>query len=746
MLSASTSRPHLPSLSTNTRSLTRTTRLSMLGGGGRSASSVPIVIDLRSDTVTLPSAAMRKAMSQAEVGDDVYGEDPTINALEERTARLFKKESALYFPTGTMANLAATMSWCGTRGAEAILGDKCHLFQYEQGGMAQIAGVMPRTLPNRPDGTLDLDQLEKAIILKDDVHYAQTEMITLENTHNYCGGKVLPRGYLQAVSRIARNKGIPLHLDGARIWNAAVSSGLDVGEMVAGVDSISACLSKGLGAPAGSLLIGPAGFIHKARRVRKSLGGGMRQGGVLAAAGMVALDDFEKGLLAADHLRARTIAEAISKMPGFLLDVSTVQSNIVLVEMDPDHATSPSDVAGLLKEKGVLILPFGPNNIRLVTHRDITDQNVQDIIEAFKAVTLQLWPRPIAASPPNAATTPASDIVTNIETGIQFISPLSRGENVIDTDVLESKATNSANSSETFFEEVVIHGMCPSTEGFCVILRGLICDRYLRVLVTPSDPMSDGLDRERVETPEAVTLLQLLQGIDVETHLSKDVLLSKYMSEIKMQDPGTGKRYSQNAVSLYRALILDPCKFISVPSSKSDGAKCSPGLKPFLGMFIMRSLEPEGEISDVDSSSSRGPVIREIMKEVECKSAFENIGLAIRHNAIIEAQSSLLQDDEISYSEDELVEYFPNLVEANPDLRRGACDFYDVRCELNRLERLLKESDRQGNSLKSVILRQEISQLEGGNAETGPKLIDFPDTTASFEDQDKHSSAVSQSQ
>jgi hypothetical protein len=339
-------------------------------------------------------------------------------------------------------------------------------------------------------------------------------MIALENTHNYCGGKVLPNGYLQAVSKIARNKGIPVHLDGARIWNAAVSSGLNVGELVADVDSISACLSKGLGAPAGSLLIGPSGFIRKARRVRKSLGGGMRQGGVLASAGMVALDDFEKGLLRADHLRARTIAEAISKMPGFILDVSTVQSNIVLVEMDPDHATSPADVAGLLREKGVLVLPFGPKNIRLVTHRDITDQNVQDVIEAFKAVTLQLWPRPIAASPPNAAPvpTPTSGILANIETGIQFISPISRGENVIDTDVLESvKATDSTNSSEAFFEEVVIHGMCPSTEGFCVILRGLICDRYLRVLVTPSDPMSDGLDRERVETPEAVTLLQLLQ-------------------------------------------------------------------------------------------------------------------------------------------------------------------------------------------------------------------------------------------
>jgi hypothetical protein len=222
-----------------------------------------------------------------------------------------------------------------------------------------------------------------------------------------------------------------------------------------------------------------------------------------------------------------------------------------------------------------------------------------------------------------------------------------------------------------------------------------------------------------------------------------------------MQDSGTGKRLFQNTVSLYRALILDPCKLISVPydtiiaSSPTDSAKCSPGRKGFEGMFIIRDIEPEsmeGTVGDVNISSSREHFIPEVMKAVECKSAFENIGLAIRHNAIIEAQSSLLQDDEISFSEEELKEYFPNLVEANPDLRRGVCDFYDVRCELDRLERLLKESDRQGNALKSVILRQEILQLGGQENETGPKFIDLPDTTASFEDQGKRSSAVSQSQ
>jgi hypothetical protein len=267
----------------------------------------------------------------------------------------------------------------------------------------------------------------------------------------------------------------------------------------------------------GSLLIGPAGYIRKARRVRKSLGGGMRQVGVLAAAGMVAIDDFERGMLAADHLRARTIAEAISKMPGFVVDVNVVHTNIVLVEMDPDHASSPSDVAGFLNDKGVLVLPFGPNNIRLVTHRDISDQNVYDVIAAFREVTLQLWPRPMATSPVTSelATISISTASSSIMTSesFQMVSPASRDPNVIDADILQSKTNGkAADNDEAFFEEVVIHGMSPSPEGFCVLLRGLICDRYLRVLVTPSDdPMSYGLDRERVETPEAVTLLQLLQ-------------------------------------------------------------------------------------------------------------------------------------------------------------------------------------------------------------------------------------------
>jgi threonine aldolase len=233
-------------------------------------------VDLRSDTVTRPSLAMRTAMFEAEVGDDVFGDDPTVQILEDKVSKMFEKEAALFFPTGTMSNLAATMSWCSSRGSEVILGDKSHIFLFEQGGSAQIAGVSSRTLPNNPDGTIDIDQIEEAI-RRPNIHFPMTELISIENTHNFCGGRVLPNGYVNSLSALAKQKGIPLHLDGARIWNAATATDTPLAELVRGVDSASVCLSKGLGAPVGSLLIGPTSLIKKARRIRKVLGGGMRQ-------------------------------------------------------------------------------------------------------------------------------------------------------------------------------------------------------------------------------------------------------------------------------------------------------------------------------------------------------------------------------------------------------------------------------------------------------------------------------------
>ena len=241
------------------------------------------VVDLRSDTVTRPSSAMRTAMFEAEVGDDVFGDDPTVLKLESRMSQLFQKESALFFPSGTMSNLAATMSWCTKRGSEMILGDSSHMFLYEQGGVAQLAGVLPRCLQNELDGSIHLHSIEKAV-RQNNIHFPVTELIALEDTHNYCGGRVLPKGYLESVGAYARSRDIAVHLDGARIWNAAAASQTPLHEIVKGADSVSVCLSKGLGAPAGSVLLGPSAFIERARRSRKALGGGMRQVGILASA------------------------------------------------------------------------------------------------------------------------------------------------------------------------------------------------------------------------------------------------------------------------------------------------------------------------------------------------------------------------------------------------------------------------------------------------------------------------------
>ena len=343
-------------------------------------------IDLRSDTVTKPTPAMRTAMFESEVGDDVFGEDPTINGLETRIAKLFQKEASLFFPTGTMSNLAATMAWCNTRGSEIILGDSSHIFLYEQAGASQIGGVSPRPLPNNADGTIDIDRIEEAI-RGNNIHFPTTSLITLENTHNFCGGKVLPVGYMEAVRDLGKQRDMPIHLDGARIWNAATTLQIPVHELVKDVDSASVCLSKGLGAPAGSLLLGSRSLIDRARRLRKVLGGGMRQAGVIAAAGMVALDDFEQGVLVADHLRAKMLAAAIGGISVFRVYVEAFQSNVVLVGIDSSLSDADAiAVSSMLKDLGVFVLPIAPFLLRLVTHRDISEENVLDVVTVFRQV------------------------------------------------------------------------------------------------------------------------------------------------------------------------------------------------------------------------------------------------------------------------------------------------------------------------------------------------------------------------
>lgn len=339
------------------------------------------LVDLRSDTVTRPTPAMWKAMALAEVGDDVLGDDPTVKRLEALAAERLEKEAALFVPSGTMGNLAALLAHCG-RGDEVILGDKSHTIVYEQGGMAALGGIMPRTLPNQPDGTLRLDEIEAAI-RADNIHYPRTRLICLENTHNNCFGVPLTPAYTAAVVALAQQHGLKVHIDGARIFNAAAALEVDVRELVRGVDSVTFCLSKGLCAPVGSVLCGSAAFIAEARRARKVLGGGMRQVGIMAAAGIVALKEMTLRL-DADHACAQCLAEGLAAIPG--IEVYPVYTNMVYFGLNDAIPLSAYEVTARLKERGVLVLPRDARSFRAVTHYWIDADAVDYALEAMRAV------------------------------------------------------------------------------------------------------------------------------------------------------------------------------------------------------------------------------------------------------------------------------------------------------------------------------------------------------------------------
>ncbi len=341
------------------------------------------VVDLRSDTITRPTPAMREAMAAAEVGDDVFGEDPTVRLLEQMAAERMGKEAGLFVASGTMGNLVCILTHCG-RGDEMILGDQAHTFYYEQGGCAALGGVHPRTLTNRPDGTLDLEQIEAAV-RPDNVHFPRTRLIALENSHNRCGGYPLSSDYMRAVREIADRYCLQLHIDGARIFNAAVALGVSPGSLVAAADSVSFCLSKGLGAPVGSVVCGRRDFIAAARRTRKLLGGGMRQAGVLAAAGIVALTDMVDRL-AEDHRHARRLAEGLSHCRGLRLDPEQVRTNIVYFGLEPE-VHSASDLAMRLHQQGVEVLATGLRQLRAVTHYHVTSDDVDYALRIFQTVT-----------------------------------------------------------------------------------------------------------------------------------------------------------------------------------------------------------------------------------------------------------------------------------------------------------------------------------------------------------------------
>lgn len=327
-----------------------------------------MIVDLRSDTVTRPSAGMRAAMAAAEVGDDVFGDDPTVNRLQAELAERLGFEAGLFFPTGTQSNLAALMAHC-QRGDEYLVGQEAHTYRYEAGGGAVLGSIQPQPIANRPDGTMDLAEVESAI-KPDDPHFARTRLLALENT---IGGKALPRSYLESMLAMARRRGLSTHLDGARVFNASIAQGIEPGAMCAGFDSVSVCLSKGLGAPAGTVLVGHRDLIDRAKRARKILGGVMRQAGVLAAAGLYALE-HNVARLVEDHANAAALADGLA---GLGYDASPAQTNMVFMN-------APEGLGELLVSAGVRVLPA--RRMRLVTHLDVDAKGVRYALLAASAI------------------------------------------------------------------------------------------------------------------------------------------------------------------------------------------------------------------------------------------------------------------------------------------------------------------------------------------------------------------------
>ncbi|GBG34517.1 Low specificity L-threonine aldolase [Hondaea fermentalgiana] len=347
------------------------------------------MVDLRSDTVTRPSKAMYAAMAAAEVGDDVLGDDPTTARLEEEAAEMLGKEAGLFVPTGTMGNLAAIITHAsGVAFPEMISGNKQHTYLYEVGTTARLAGVHNWAVPNKADGTLALDEIENAIRIED-VHHPQTRLVILENTHNSCGGVPLPTSYVDSVGALTKSHKIALHIDGARIFNAATALGQPASRVCQAADSVTFCLSKGLGAPAGSVLVGSRDFIKRTRNVRKALGGGMRQSGVLAACGLVALREMTTRL-AEDHEAAQILARGLAEMPGITIRAQDVHTNILYF----DVADGKGEILceKLAQDHGVLVGAYSTAQVRAVTHVDAPPSVMPRVLDAFRATLGSIFP------------------------------------------------------------------------------------------------------------------------------------------------------------------------------------------------------------------------------------------------------------------------------------------------------------------------------------------------------------------
>jgi threonine aldolase len=344
------------------------------------------MIDLRSDTVTQPTPEMRQAMAYAPVGDDVYGEDPTVNALQDKAAALFGKEAALFVASGTMGNICSVLAHCG-RGDEMILGKQSHIFRYEVGSAAAYGGIHPHTLEVSKDGTMDLAAI-RAAIREDDEHMPVTRLVCLENTHGGASGAPVSAEYIAQVAEIARAHTMRLHIDGARIFNAAAALNTPVAELARHADSLTFCLSKGLCAPVGSVIVGSRDFIRRAHKIRKSMGGGMRQAGILAAAGIVALDTIAPRL-GEDHVNARLMAEGIAALPHVEIDLDTVRTNMFFFRLTEDSPVDPETLSARLKDEyNILTFAYhrSGRHFRFVTHYWITREHVGQVIDAMRAI------------------------------------------------------------------------------------------------------------------------------------------------------------------------------------------------------------------------------------------------------------------------------------------------------------------------------------------------------------------------
>lgn len=343
------------------------------------------VIDLRSDTVTHPTPEMRKAMFEAEVGDDVYGEDPTVNRLEAMAAEMMGKDAALFTTSGTQSNLTAVLTHT-KHGDEIIVGDEAHMLWYEMGGAAALGGVTIRTVPNDRRGLLSLDDIDRTIRGKD-IHYPETRLLCLENTHNRCGGTVLTPHYTNEVCDLAHTRGLKVHLDGARIFNAAIALGVPAHALARSCDSVGLCLSKGLSAPVGSLLCGSKDFVERARKFRKMLGGGMRQAGVIAAAGIVALETMVERL-AEDHNNARRLAQGLTNIEGITLAQDDIPTNIVMFDLSPE--LSVAEFFKSLERAGVKVGLRDGRPFRAVTHRMVSSSDIDEALIRIEAVCRRL--------------------------------------------------------------------------------------------------------------------------------------------------------------------------------------------------------------------------------------------------------------------------------------------------------------------------------------------------------------------